>query len=87
VNVCSVAYYKVLIATNICAQDMTSVLLLALETAASPSEAVEALLTVQAMLIGDSTAQVAIFRNFGPCVLIMCDLNGDFPKMTHMSLE
>jgi hypothetical protein len=46
-------------------QDMTSVLLLALETAASPSEAVEALLTVQAMLIGDSTAQVTILRNLG----------------------
>jgi hypothetical protein len=47
---------------------MTSVLLLALETAASPSEAVEALLTVQAMLIGDSTAQVMILVSFGAFV-------------------
>lgn len=37
-------------------------LLLALETAASPSEAVEALLTVQAMLVGDSIAQVTASR-------------------------
>lgn len=37
---------------------MSSVLMLAIERAASPSEAVEALLTVQAMLIGNSTSQV-----------------------------
>lgn len=39
---------------------MSSVLMLALETAASPSEAIETLLTVQAMLVGDNSAQVNV---------------------------
>ena len=37
---------------------MGSVLMLAVEKAVSPSEAVESLLAVQAMLIGDAAAQV-----------------------------
>ena len=40
-------------------QDMLSVLLLAMEKAASPTDALEVLLAVQAMLLNDSTAQVS----------------------------
>jgi hypothetical protein len=39
-------------------QNMSSVLMLAIEKAASPTEATESLLTLQAMLVGDSAAQV-----------------------------
>lgn len=39
-------------------QDLPSVLLLAIEKAATPSEGLEALSTLQAMLVGDAAAQV-----------------------------
>jgi hypothetical protein len=37
---------------------MCSVLMMAIDKAASPSEATESLLTLQAMLVGDPAAQV-----------------------------
>lgn len=61
-------------------QDMSSVLMLAIERAASPSEAVEALLTVQAMLIGNSTSHVIqaviIMSATNPLILDMSLLSG-----------
>ena len=41
-------------------QDMHGVVLLAIERAASPTEVIEALLTLQTMLIGDAVAQVIV---------------------------
>lgn len=46
---------------------MPSVLMLGIERAMSPSEAIEALLTLQTMLVGDAASQVSLEY----CVLLL----------------